>query len=203
MDDQAGERSDAALLRDYAHGDVASMDELVRRHGAALLGFLRAMTRDEDLAEDLFQETWLRVIRRPGGFSEGSFRAWLWRIARNLRIDRLRRRTHLSLDAVAGDEGVALVDTLAEPGRGPHEIAAGRDLAAAIAADVGRLPEAQREVFLLRTQAGLSFAEIAKLLKVPLNTALGRMHYAVTRLRGGLTVGPNAAETARKPGRGA
>jgi len=178
------ELSDADVLRAYARGEVAALDELVRRHGAALLGFLRAMTRSDECAEDLFQETWLRVIRKPGGFTEGSFRAWVWRIARNLIIDRSRRRqANCSLDAPAGEDESTLLETLAEPGPGPSEKVAGRDLEECIAARVARLPDRIREVFLLRTQAGLSFAEIAKLLHVPINTALGRMHYAVVRLR--------------------
>jgi len=179
--DTGRELSDADVLREYARGDVTALDVLVCRHGAALLGFLKAMTRDAEAAEDLFQETWLRVIRKPGGFTGGSFRAWVWRIARNLLIDRSRRRTEATLEE-SGDDG-SLLDQLAEPGREPWEVVSGRDLEAGIAACVARLPESQREVFLLRTQAGLSFTEIAGMLQVPLNTALGRMHYAVARLR--------------------
>jgi RNA polymerase sigma-70 factor (ECF subfamily) len=193
------ELSDADLLRAYGKGDVAALDELVRRHGSALLGFLRAMTRDTDVAEDLFQETWLRVIRKPGGFSEGSFRAWIWRIARNLVVDRSRRRQEeYSLDATVGEDDASLLDALAEAGPGPSEIVAGRDLESGIAARVARLPDGLREVFLLRTQAGLSFAEIAKLLRVPLNTALGRMHYAVVRLRHELETLPRGGDLAAK-----
>jgi RNA polymerase sigma-70 factor (ECF subfamily) len=189
------ELSDADVLRAYAKGDVAALDELVRRHGKALLGFLRAMTRDSEAAEDLFQETWLRVIRKPKGFSEGSFRAWVWRIARNLIIDRSRRKqADCSLDAPVGEEEMTLLDVLPGNEPAPSELVAGMDLEARIAACVGCLPESQREVFLLRTQAGLSFVEIGKLLHVPLNTALGRMHYAVVRLRQELKMLPGGGD---------
>jgi RNA polymerase sigma-70 factor (ECF subfamily) len=191
------ELSDAEVLRAYARGEVAALDELVRRHGAALLGFLRAMTRDPDAAEDLFQETWLRVIRKPGGFSEGSFRAWVWRIARNLIIDRSRRRqAEYSLDASIGEDDATLLDTLVESGPTPADLAAGKDLEARIGECVARLPANLREVFLLRTQAGLSFVEVARVLHVPLNTALGRMHYAVVRLRRELEALPGGGDAA-------
>lgn len=191
------ELSDADVLRAYAQGDVAALDELVRRHGAALLGFLRAMTRDNDKADDLFQETWLRVMRKPGGFSEGSFRAWVWRIARNLIVDGSRRRQpEYSLDVSIGDDDVTMLDILAATGPSPAEMVAGKDLEACIAAYVACMPNDLREVFLLRTQAGLSFAEIAELLHIPLNTALGRMHYAVGRLRQKLETLPNGGDLA-------
>jgi RNA polymerase sigma-70 factor (ECF subfamily) len=196
------ERSDAGLLRAYAGGDVAALDELVGRHGPALLGFLKAMTRDTAVAEDLFQETWMRVIRKPGGFRDGSFRAWVWRIATNLRIDRLRRQKHgviLDVALAGGDD--AVVPEAVDPAPGPAELLVSKDQVDAIAACVARLPDSQREVFLLRTQAGLSFAEIAKLLRVPLNTALGRMHYAVLRLRRELQAPENPIRT--PVGRGA
>jgi RNA polymerase sigma-70 factor (ECF subfamily) len=161
----SGDRpTDAQLLRDYERGNVKAFDELVARYKGALHGYLRSMTGNTADAEDLFQETWLRVIRNSRSFRSGAFNAWLWCIARNLLIDRLRRlRPTVSLN----DEMQMATE----------------DLARLIAAAVAELPPDLRDVFLLRTQTGLSFAEIAKMRKVPLNTALGRMHYAMQHMR--------------------
>jgi RNA polymerase sigma-70 factor (ECF subfamily) len=159
------------------------LERLVARHRSQLHGYLTMMTGSATEADDLFQETWLRVIRNPGSFREGAFNAWLWRIARNLLIDRLRRiKPTVSLDDDE-DGAPALLERMAapdmDPGREVDDAEIGRQIRAAVA----RLPLAQRDVFLLRMQGGLSFAEIAALRRVPLNTALGRMHYAVQRLR--------------------
>lgn len=175
------ETSDDLLAKDFdTSGSEAAIELLVMRHGRALMGYLRAKTPD---AEDVFQETWLRAIRGIHGFKGGSFRAWLIVIARNGMIDRARRaRPVVSLDA-QDDRGQTLGEKL--PGNtltAPVSLA-GEEARRRIIERVDALPAEQREVFLLRTQQELSFAEIAKLLGVPLNTALGRMHYAVTKLR--------------------
>ena len=174
---------DAALLRAFREGRAEAMDALVARHGNALMGYLAAMT-DAEAARDLWQEAWLRVIRKPGGFHDGAFRAWLFTIGRNLAIDRFRRRQpETSLDAPMNEDGLTLADCLPASTRTPAgELELG-DLRDRAAACVRKLPEDQREVFLLRVQGEMGFAEIAKQLRVPLNTALGRMHYAVQKLR--------------------
>ena len=175
---------DAALLRAFRNGRAEAMDALVARHGASLMGYLAAMTNRED-ARDVWQDAWLRVIRSPVGFREGSFRAWLFTIARNLVVDRFRRREPVaaSLDAPAGGDGATLADFIPAPARTPAEELELGELGARAAAFVHALPRDQREVFLLRVQTGMSFSEIAANLRVPLNTALGKMHYAVTKLR--------------------
>ena len=153
------------------------------RHQRALHGYLRAMTGHAADADDVFQETWLRVIRNPGSFRSGAFNAWLWCIARNLLIDRLRRRKPVvSLDDAA-PEHASLIDLTPAPGLQPPAELEASEIARQVAAAVAKLPPDQRDVFLLRTQGGLTFAEIAALRRVPLNTALGRMHYAIQRLR--------------------
>ena len=174
---------DATLLRAFRDGRAGAMDSLVARHGASLMGYLAAMT-DAEAARDLWQDAWLRVIRNPSSFREGDFRAWLFTIARNLIIDRFRRREpEASLDAPMTDDGLTLADFIPASMRVPAEELEVSDLCARAAACVRALPEDQREVFLLRVQTEMSFAEIAKRLKVPLNTALGRMHYATIKLR--------------------
>ena len=175
---------DATLLRAFRDGRAEAMDTLVARHGASLMGYLAAMT-DPEAARDLWQDAWLRVIRNPASFRAGAFRAWLFTIARNLIIDRFRRREpEASLDApIRGDDSLTLADCIPSSMRTPAgELELG-DLRARAAACVRALPRDQREVFLLRVQAEMSFADIAARLGVPLNTALGRMHYATVKLR--------------------
>jgi len=188
-----GTRSDAELVDAYRGGDVEAVGVLVERHGRALLAYLRGSTRDPQAAEEAFQETWLRVLRHLHGYRNGSFRAWLTTIARNLLIDRSRRRRpEVSLDAQGVGETPSLEEQLADGGARPEEDAAANELAERVRELVARLPAAQREVFLMRTQQQLTFAEIAALVGVPLNTALGRMHYAVRRLRRDLEVDDEA-----------
>ncbi len=175
------ERADDALVTAFKRGDQDALDLLVARHGAALLAYLRRRSSE---AEDLYQESWLRAISHIHRYRRGSFRAWLIVIARNTLIDTIRRRRPtLSLDASLGETGVTLADLLSDEAAPVPETVASQEAAGTILAAVAALPESQREVFYLRYEQGLSFTEIAQLLNIPLNTALGRMHYAVTKLR--------------------
>lgn len=186
----AEETSDEELFAAFARaGDEGAMSALVARHGAVLLAFLAGWCEEREDALDLAQETWLRAMRSPRAFRGGSFRAWLLRIARNLAIDRLRRRRpELSLDAPAGPEDDAppfaesVPDASSPP---PDEVLAGQEEKAALLAAVRTLPAEQRDVLLLRI-ADIPFSEIAGRFGIPLNTALGRMHYAMKRLRAAL-----------------
>lgn len=175
---------DEVLLQRYLNGSVDAFDALVMRHGSALLGYIRGMVGSHEEAEDLFQETWTRVIRHGASFKAGTVRGWVWRIARNAVIDRLRRRKpEESLDRPVGEDGAVVGDFVAADDMPVPERVDAADLGRRIDACVADLSAIQREVFLLRTVGGLSFKEIAETLDIPLNTALGRMHYAVTRLR--------------------
>ncbi len=175
---------DEALLQCYLDGSLDAFETLVARHGSALLAYIRGMAGSREEAEDLFQETWSRVIRHGASFKAGTVRGWIWRIARNAVIDYLRRRKpEESLDRPVGEDGAVVGDFLAAGDISVPDRVDAADLGHRIAACVTGLPAAQREVFLMRTAGDLSFNEIAATLGVPLNTALGRMHYAVARLR--------------------
>lgn len=178
------EISDAGLLRDYAQGDPAAMDQLVARYRQSLFSWLLGMTGNRADAEDLFQEVWFRVIRNAARFTDVSFKAWMWKIARNLLIDfRRKRKPDISLDAAEDEDDQPLVDQFAANGVGPAEAVENDDLTGRVMRAVATLPEVQREVFLMRVQGDFSFSEIAKTLGIPLNTALGRMHDAMTKLK--------------------
>jgi RNA polymerase sigma-70 factor (ECF subfamily) len=124
------------------------------------------------------------VIRHADRFNDVSFKAWLWKIARNLIIDfRRKKKPDISLDAVESEDDQPLLDQLRSSDKGPAERVEREDLAKRVLRAVATLPEVQRDVFLMRVQGDLSFGEIALTLKIPLNTALGRMHDAMTKLK--------------------
>jgi RNA polymerase sigma-70 factor, ECF subfamily len=176
--------SDAALLAAYVQGRVQSLDELVERYRKPLFSWFVGMTGSHSDAEDLFQDLWIRVIKNADRFKDVSFRAWMWQIARNLLIDfRRKKKPDFSLDEVSDEEDHPLLETLVAKGPTPQQDVERTDLAIKAMQAVGQLPAVQREVFLMRVQGDLSFNEIAKILDVPLNTALGRMHDATTRLK--------------------
>lgn len=179
----AMETHDFQLLAQYRAGDVDAMAALIDRHRRALFGYIVNMSGGQDGADDVFQEVWLKAIRKLDGYREGNFAGWLMRIARNVVIDRSRRRKPtLSLDQEDPD-GRSLGATLADDAPAPGGRLASRDLGARIAVAVAGLPVEQREVFVMRTQADLPFKEIARIQKVSINTALARMQYALNKLR--------------------
>lgn len=176
--------SDADLLSAFSTGDASALDKLVERYRRALFPWFVGMTGNRSDAEDLFQDLWFRVIRHAGRFNDVSFKAWLWKIARNLLIDyRRKRKPTISLDATDSDEDQPLLDQLMSSEVGPARRVEREDLIRRVMREVGTLPEVQREVFLMRVQGDLPFGEIAETLNIPLNTALGRMHDAMTKLK--------------------
>jgi len=177
------EASDSELVRRYRNGEIGALDSLVRRHQKSLFGFVMNMVRDRSAAEDIFQETWLRALRGIDAYRDSNFGGWLVKIARNIIIDRSRKRQpELCLDTEDG-EGRTRIENTPDPAPDPATSAEFSDIGRMVSNAVSKLPPDQREVFLMRVEAGLSFREIAKIQRVSINTALGRMHYALARLR--------------------
>jgi len=175
--------TDNEVLARYRRGDADALEELVEKYKRPLFGFILNMTEGQGEADEVFQETWFRVIRAIGSYRQGNFLGWLVRIARNIVIDRARRRKpEVSLD-VAPEAGRPLEETL--PGKEPDPLGrlkaeeTGRRVAAAVA----ELPLEQKEVFLMRVEAELPFKAIAAAQGVSINTALARMQYALAKLR--------------------
>jgi RNA polymerase sigma-70 factor (ECF subfamily) len=164
------------------------------------------MVRDHETAEDLLQETWLQVVKKLPSFGfKGAFRNWVYTIAHHKVIDFTRSNGHQAMahleDDLSDGSARTLHDIVADPAPGVVRQAGARELCEHVQAIVAGLPEAQREVFLLRTDGGLSFKEIAALQNAPLNTVLGRMHYAVKRLRSELTELMQDEHTEEQPAR--
>lgn len=167
--------------------DPSAFDTLVSLYGARVYGLVYRLLGQRELAEDLTQETFLRVVRTIETYEhDGRFEAWLFRIAANLARDHARKRKRRgsmgSLDAGDPDEpGMDLPDEQAAPIGAEALIASEQALALQAALD--RLPASDREIVMLRHFAEMSFREIADLLKIPLGTALARAHRALGKLK--------------------
>ena len=170
--------SDRDLLDRYRRGDAAAMDQLVDRHAAAVYAFVARFVGDRELAEDLTQEVWLRLLRRPEAFGgHARLTTWLFAVARNVCIDAARRAQRRQ-----GETPPDLHD-VPDPGPGVLARVAGRELGELVAQAVDALPPEQREVFLLREQTPLTFQQIAEALELPRDTVKSRMRYALERVR--------------------
>ena len=169
------------LIGGLQAGRPEAFERLVREYGDRIYRFVKRLSGERS-AEDLTQEVFIRVHRSIESYRpEGRFESWLFTIANNLCIDQARRRKpEASLSDV--DESLA-PERFASDVREPLEALEEEERRRALLKAVERLPFEQRQVFLLREEAGLSFREIADLMRCPLNTALGRMHYAMESLR--------------------
>lgn len=177
------EPDDRELLARYAQGDALAMDQLVDRYAGTVYAFVFHFLGERSLAEDLTQEVWLKVLRHAGGFEGRSrFSTWLFRVARNVCLDHLRKRSRRSASREEGDP-FALDEVVDEAAPAPAERAANRELAAEVRAAVAELSHDQREVFLLREQSDLTFREIADALELPRDTVKSRMRYALGHIR--------------------
>ena len=174
--------SDKECLRRYREGDAEALHELVERYKRPLFGFIVNMTGGNE-ADEIFQEVWFKVIRKIDRYRDKNFMGWLMRIARNIVIDRARRKKPVfSLDEERED-GWSRSQTISSDVIDPAGNLQDGELGIRITQAVSELPAEQKEVFLMRMQAGISFKEIAKIQKVSINTALARMQYALSKLR--------------------
>jgi len=189
--------SDERLMLRFQAGDVRAFEELVRRHRTPLFSFLLRLTGDRGRAEDLCQETFLRVVRAAERWEPRAlFRTWLYAVARNQAFDDARRQAFRRTEALDDPARAPAASDDPAPDRAADAALVRPKLEAALAA----LPAEQREVFLLREHAGLRFHEIAEVTGVPENTVKSRMRYALEALRAkleALGVGPGADGEAR------
>ena len=187
VDSPEQNRDDELLMR-YRRGDVAAFGALYERHRRVLFGYLLRVLGDRTRAEDVHQETWLQVVQLIDRYRAGSsFKTWLFTLARSRCMDRLRRErvraVEVGFDPDAGDGAYSLVSDGAGPPAAQHQ----RELGEMLRQALGRLPEAQREVFLLRDEADLSLVEVATVLGVDYEAVKSRYRYALARLRTELT----------------
>jgi RNA polymerase sigma-70 factor (ECF subfamily) len=198
----APDETDEQLMRRFQRGDARAFETLMRRHRTPIHAFLCRLLGDRARAEDLLQETFLRVVKGAAAWEpRASVRTWLFTIARNLAADEARRRVFRDTDPLdAAAEGEApRGDGLAAGGRAPDDAAGDALVRPRLEAALAALPAEQREVFLLREHAGLSFPEIAEATGANENTVKSRLRYALLALRERLAaegIAP-AAEPAR------
>ncbi len=180
----AEELADSALMLRYRGGDSNAFEMLYERHRLPLFRFLLRQLGDQQVAEDIFQETWSKVIRARHNYRpQAKFSTYLYRIARNSLIDHYRRTGRqsglITANADAVPEAAAHTDD-------PVTAAERADQRALILAALAAIPDEQREVFLLREEAGLSLAEIAETTGVGQETVKSRLRYALVKLRSSL-----------------
>jgi RNA polymerase sigma factor (sigma-70 family) len=171
-------KSDEELFQDWLKGGRDSFDNLLARYQGRLYKVILGWTKNPHLSQDLFQETWVRVIEHKGDFDPGrKFSSWIFSIALNLTRDHWRREKRNRTEIDSGQ-----ID-LASGGADQSETLSEQEQMKELEAALGQLSEIEREVFMLRHFGALSFKEIADLLGINLNTALGRMHQALGRLK--------------------
>lgn len=177
--------ADNTLVEMYSKGNDKAFDELLTRYQSKLYSYIYFIVRNVTLAEDLFQETFMKVITtiRQGNYSEsGRFGAWLTRIAHNLIIDYFRQDK--SENTVSNDETeVDLFNDMTLSDDDVETKLVNSQVLCDVRRLIGALPASQREVVYMRFYQDLSFREIADLTGVSINTALGRMRYALINMR--------------------
>ena len=178
-------RTDEELVTLYAKGNNTAFDVLLSRYKSSLYSYIFFIVHNKDLAEDIFQETFVKVIMtiKQGRYVEnGKFKAWITRIAHNLIIDNYRQersKNIISNDEVEVDlfNNIKLCEGTIEDNMVRHQVLLD------VKKLVQHLPDNQREVLEMRYYQDLSFKEIADITGVSINTALGRMRYAILNMR--------------------
>ncbi|MEA3462607.1 MAG: sigma-70 family RNA polymerase sigma factor [Bacteroidota bacterium] len=177
--------SDQNLVQAYIKGDQSAIEVLINRHRSKVYTYILITIKNQQLAEDLFQETFIKVIQslRSGKYKDnGKFLSWVIRIAHNLVIDHFRKEKQMN--AISNDDSeVDLFNSKKLSDSNIEELIIHGQIKSEIRTLINELPDDQREVVLLRHYGGLSFKEIADQTDVSINTALGRMRYALINLR--------------------
>jgi len=175
---------DAALVRDYVGGDENALSILIKRHQSKIYGFIYSKVTDRDIADDIFQDTFIKVIKTLKSNSyneEGKFLPWVMRISHNLIVDHFRRNKKMPMYRETEEFSIFSIMTDNSPN------IENRIITEQVESDLQRiieqLPDDQKEVLQMRIYQDLSFKEIADLTGVSINTALGRMRYALMNLR--------------------
>ena len=177
--------SDRALLNNYLSGDRSAISELIERHSQRVRSYIGMMVKDDDIADDIFQETFIKavqVIDEGRYVDSGKFLSWVLRIAHNRVLDYFRREK-ASKQVNESEAGYDMIGTMrfSEPTAEDNMVLG--EVEQTVRNLIDQLPEEQQEVVRLRYYSKLSFQEIAEQTEVSINTALGRMRYALINLR--------------------
>ncbi|MDP2398668.1 MAG: RNA polymerase sigma factor [Burkholderiales bacterium] len=179
--------TDEALMLGYRDGDATAFDLLYGRHKGGVYRYLLRQCRNAALADELFQDVWMNLIRARAGYTvQAKFTTWLYRIAHNRLIDHFRRSDPAALSLDDEESAVTFAEPAAPRSVEPEAGAAAREQAAQLLALLDGLPAEQREAFVLQQEGGLSIEEIAAATGVTRETAKSRLRYAIAKLRQGM-----------------
>mgnify|MGYP001403864750 CR=1 FL=1 len=175
---------DEQLISSYIKGKESSLNILINRHKVRVLSFIISKVKDKAVAEDIFQETFIKVIQtlKRGKYNEqGKFIPWVMRIAYNLSIDYFRKRNKTKF--VRSKDDFNIFDVIKDSSISKEDEMIQKRILSDVKRLLHYLPESQREVVKMRYYANMSFSEIAESSNISINTALGRMRYALINLR--------------------
>jgi RNA polymerase sigma-70 factor (ECF subfamily) len=176
--------TDATLVSDYIKGDERALEILITRHKQKIYSFIYSKVYDRDVAEDIFQDTFIKVIKtlKRGAYNEeGKFLPWVMRISHNLVIDFFRKNNRMPKFDNAGE--FSIFSVLSDTSLNAEKTIIKEQVENDVRRLVDELPNDQREVLLMRIYNDMSFKEISERTGVSINTALGRMRYALINLR--------------------
>lgn len=177
--------TDEQLVKAYAQGNNNAFDTLLKRHQDRIFNYIFRIVKNEDVANDIFQETFVKAILtiKQGRYTEnGKFPAWISRIAHNLIIDHYRQEKSENLQSADIDK-VDVLNRKELCEETIEDVIISRQIREDVKELIEDLPELQKEVLKMRYYQNLSFKEIAETTGVSINTALGRMRYAILNLR--------------------
>lgn len=176
--------SDSVLVREYIQGKESSLEILIKRHQQRLYRFIYSKVQDRDVTEDVFQDTFIKVIRtlKKGSYNEkGKFLPWVMRIAHNLVIDYFRKSNRMP--SFKNTDDFDIFSVLGDGSLNAEKKMIQSQIYNDVRELVHELPEEQKEVLVMRMYKDMSFKEISENTGVSINTALGRMRYALINMR--------------------
>ena len=175
---------DAVLVKNYVAGDESALTILINRHQSKIYGFIYSKISDRDISDDIFQDTFIKVIKtlKMNSYNEeGKFLPWVMRIAHNLIIDYFRKNKKMPM--FRETETFSIFSIMSDNVPNIESKLISEQVVSDLKKIIEELPEDQKEVLMMRIYQDLSFKEISEITGVSINTALGRMRYALMNLR--------------------
>ena len=176
--------SDSLLVKNYILGDESSLEILINKHQQRLFSFIYSKVKDKDVANDIFQDTFIKVIKtlKKGNYNEeGKFLPWIMRIAHNLIIDFFRKNNRMPI--FKNSEDFDIFSIISDDSLNAEKQIIQEQIFDNVRELINELPEEQKEVLIMRMYRDMSFKEISDTTGVSINTALGRMRYALINMR--------------------
>ena len=182
------EISDKTLVSNYIQGNESAFETLLLRHKSNVFHYVLSKVKDRELADDIFQDTFIKVIKtlKAGNYNEeGKFLPWVLRIAHNLVVDHFRRTNKVRMisESSSSSEEFNIFSVLAQEDLTIEQSISKNELESQIVDVMQHLPESQKEILYMRIFQDMSFKDISEAKNISINTALGRMRYALINMR--------------------